>query len=66
MSGLANEKQDQPRGTLKKNTYALFYMKYVTSKKNGSRDALDNQYLQFGTFKLNINAGEGQREPKNG
>ena len=39
--------------------------KYATSEKNGSRGTLGNQYLQFGTLKLNINAGEGQRELKN-
>ena len=61
----ANEKQDQPSDTFKKDIYALFYMKYATSEKNGSRGTLGNQYLRFGTLKLDINAGERRGEPKN-
>ena len=40
-------------------------MKYATSEKNGSRGTLGNQYLRFGTLKLDINAGERRGEPKN-
>ena len=53
MSALANEKQDQPRGTLKKNIYALFFMKYVTNKTDSQEHVLTSDCEANMDLKMN-------------